>query len=278
MKQTLTTDLVFDPLLIEAANRAFHDLADRRDTLDPSLMADRISELGFDQALADPLAGDAWPDAACILRAQARAALPFDMAAWLVLGDRRLASASRAEAYRVQRPGWLGEAAPALVRPGMTLARCLQISAAIESAIDLAIRYVQDRQQFGRPLARFQAVQQQLAVAAEESAACTTVTDFALAAVHRHGLLDERVRPLLMAAALVTAGAVPVCTDATHQVHGAMGFTREYPLHRYSLDMMHWRDELLYAQHGDMRCAETLGTMAIAAGGLWPFITDTMQT
>lgn len=268
--------LVFDPLLVEAARRAFQDLAGRISTGDLGGIAERIAALGFDEALPNPVLGDGWADAAIILRAQAHAGIPVDMAAWLMLDDRALATRVRPHAYRLEFPDWLADA-DETARLSMSLARCLQITGAIEAAIDLALRYVQDRHQFGRPLAKFQAVQQQLAVAAEEAAAAITATDFALATVIRRGLLDESATPLIMAASLVTGHAVTVCNDITHQVHGAMGFTREYPLHRHSLDMLRWRDELLYAQHGEMRCAEAIGDRVIEAGGLWHFITSTMR-
>ena len=50
---------------------------------------------------------------------------------------------------------------------------------------------------------------------------------------------------LLDAAAVVADRAVDVVYDICHQVHGAIGFTREYALHRHSLDLLRWRDALV---------------------------------
>ena len=59
---------------------------------------------------------------------------------------------------------------PRLFR-AMALARACQISGAIDAALALSADYVAQRQQFGRPLAKFQAIQQQMAVMVEEAAA-----------------------------------------------------------------------------------------------------------
>ncbi len=46
-----------------------------------------------------------------------------------------------------------------------------KMAGALQAALDLSIEYTRQRQQFGKPLASFQAIQQQLAVFAEETAA-----------------------------------------------------------------------------------------------------------
>ncbi len=233
---------VQDPLVHDAATRAFGNLAQKGEDL-----LGAVKQLGFADALPDH---EAWPQAASIIRAQARAAAPVDMAQLLAAGD------------------------PA----ALSLGRCLQICAAMEAALELSLRYVQDRKQFGRALAQFQAIQHSLAIAAEEIAACSAATDLALACAAREGHASLRLPALLDAATLVAGRAVDVVYEICHQVHGAIGFTQEYALHRHSLDILRWRDELQRLRGGELACAERLGDWALAAGSLWRGVTSAMHS
>jgi alkylation response protein AidB-like acyl-CoA dehydrogenase len=82
---------------------------------------------------------------------------------------------------------------------------------------------------------------------------------------------------LLDAAAVVAGRAVDVVYDVSHQVHGAIGFTQEYALHRHSLDLLRWRDHLQLLRGGELRCAERLGDAALEAGSLWRAVTSVMK-
>ena len=128
------------------------------------------------------------------------------------------------------------------------LSACSQ-AGMLEAAMDMAISHVQQREQFGRPLASFQAIQQQIAAAAAEAVA---VRSMALAAADA---LDEslaanpgfagvmEVRHALALAKLRASMAVPIVLDVAHQVHGAIGLTQEYPLGRFSRRLWGYRDE-----------------------------------
>ena len=268
-----------DPMVVEAAQRAFDGLAAKWHAGAPSAekrarLLEDVVVLGFADALPSPGARDAWPDAAAILRAQGRSAAPIDLALLLATGDRAAGIAYDPERYDcAAKPRALPDAAAA----ALALGRCLQITGAMDAALDLSVRYVQDRKQFGQPLARFQAIQHSLALAAEEIAACTTITDLALAAAARDGISSARMAPLLDAAAVVADRAVDVVYDVCHQVHGAIGFTREYALHRHSLDLLRWRDELAFLRGGTLRAAERLGDRALAARGVWRSVTALMK-
>lgn len=268
--------LAADRLVEEAASRAFSDLAEKwfagrisREDLRAS-----VEQLGFADASPGD-GGDAWLAAAAILRAQARAAAPIDMALLLATGDRDGAIAHDPGAYACTASTTAPATASALA--ALSLGRCLQIGAAMGAALELSLRYVQDRKQFGQALARFQAIQHSLALAAEEVAACAAITDLALACAVREGNASTRLPALLDAAALVAGQAVNVVYDMTHQVHGAIGFTREYALHRHSLDLLRWRDHLHLLRGGDIGCAERLGDAALAAGSVWRAVTTAMK-
>jgi len=277
--------LAFDATLEDAARRAFSDLAERWYRHGSGPAADEperrrsllrtVVDLGFADALPAPDTRGAWPDAAVIIRAQARFAVPVDMALLLATGDREASIGGDPSEYvctaRSDAPPDTNTAA------ALALGRCLQISSAMQAALELSLGYVRQRRQFGRPLARFQAIQHSLAIAAEEVAASVAITDLALACMVAEGGASARLPALLDAAAIVAGRGVDVVYDVCHQVHGAIGFTREYALHRHSLDLLRWRDHLHALCGGELRCAERLGALAIAANGLWPGLTSLMK-
>jgi acyl-CoA dehydrogenase len=146
--------------------------------------------------------------------------------------------------------------------------RTLQIAGAMEHILGLTITHVSDREQFGRPLAKFQAVQHELARLASEVAAASAAADMAVEAIG--GTADPS---LVIAAARVRSGeAVGVAASIAQQLHGAIGFTREHRLHCFTTALWSWREE--YGGHGHW--TRLLGDAALSAGadGFWPFVTE----
>jgi hypothetical protein len=269
--------LAQDALVHESATRAFGDLARAwfsRSSEREELLA-ALEELGFAEALPSPDGRDAWPAAAAIIRAQARSAAPVDMALLLATGDRAGSISEPPGTYVCARSA--AALASTAAHAALCLGRCLQISAAMQAALELSLQYVQDRRQFGQPLAKFQAIQHSLAIAAEEVAAFGAISDLALACAAREDVAGARMGALLDAAAVVAGRAVDVVYDVCHQVHGAIGFTQEYPLHRHSIDLLHWRDHLQLLRGGELRCAERLGDAALELGSVWRFTTSAMK-
>ncbi|MGY1773553.1 acyl-CoA dehydrogenase family protein [Blastococcus sp. SYSU D00813] len=155
-------------------------------------------------------------------------------------------------------------------RARYALARALQIAAALEQVLAWTVQYAGERQQFGRPLAKFQAIQMELAEMAGEVTAVAALTDAAVQALDR----GESV-VLAAAAAKVRAGAaVEVVARLAHQVHGAIGFTQEHRLHHLTRRCWSWRDEA----GGEATWAPVLGAGLVAGGGdhLWSALTRTV--
>jgi alkylation response protein AidB-like acyl-CoA dehydrogenase len=149
------------------------------------------------------------------------------------------------------------------------LLRAAQMAGAMEAALGLATTYANDRVQFGRPIGKFQAIQQQLALLAEETAAALVAVESAAISVAEGRPSAEFALP----AAKIRAGeAAAAVAEIAHQVHGAIGFTEEHSLHYLTRRLWSWRDEF-----GDEAYwAALLGRRIASAGGagLWPLITE----
>jgi acyl-CoA dehydrogenase len=154
---------------------------------------------------------------------------------------------------------------PALRCAGAAM-RTAQIAGALARALSLSVQYAQTRVQFGRPIGKFQAIQQNLAVLAGQSAAALAAAGIAADAL-AHGL-----SPVTIGAAKLRAGeAASIAAGLAHQAHGAIGFTQEYELHYATRRLWSWRDEF----GNEAEWGLIVGRAAVAAGadGLWPAIT-----
>jgi alkylation response protein AidB-like acyl-CoA dehydrogenase len=143
------------------------------------------------------------------------------------------------------------------------LVRACQMAGAMQGALDLSVGYVRERVQFGKSLSTFQAIQQQLALLAEETAATN------MAAVAACRAADRCEARFETAAAKLRANmAVGTVTSVAHQVHGAMGFTKEYKLQKLTRLLWQWRSEY----GNDRWWSERLGTAMAKRGadGFWP--------
>lgn len=143
------------------------------------------------------------------------------------------------------------------------LGRAAQIAGALDAALALSITYANERVQFGKPIGKLQAVQQGLAEFAEEAAAVNCAGRAAARAADHGACWTE-----IAAAKLRASQAAAIGARVAHQVHGAIGFTREHSLHRYTARLASWRSEY----GGEGYWSGRLGQWAIATGadGLWP--------
>jgi acyl-CoA dehydrogenase len=145
----------------------------------------------------------------------------------------------------------------AAVRALLGVAGAAVLVGAMQRALEQSVEWAGVRKQFGRPIGAFQAVQHALAVAAEEVAAAYAALDWAAAA-----LQEGRPMPAPAVAKARAAEAAGKVAAVVHQVHGAIGFTAEHPLHRSTRLLWRWRDRWGDEAHW---CA-VLGREALAAG------------
>jgi butyryl-CoA dehydrogenase len=101
-----------------------------------------------------------------------------------------------------------------------------------QGCLDASIRYSKERQQFGRPIASFQLVQEMLADMALE-------TDASRMLVWRAGYLKDTGQPNTTetsVAKLYATEAAVKCANTAIQVHGGSGYVDDYPVERYLRD------------------------------------------
>jgi acyl-CoA dehydrogenase len=163
------------------------------------------------------------------------------------------------------KPLAAGVDAALLYRLGALL-RAVMMAGALDEVLTLTVQYANDRVQFGRPIAKFQAIQQQLAVLAEQVAASGVV---AAAAVEVAAAKGDFAFAVAVAKARVGEAASKVA-EIAHQVHGAIGFTHEHRLHHLTRRLWSWRDEFGV----ESEWQQELGRIAAARGGdgLWQLL------
>jgi len=150
------------------------------------------------------------------------------------------------------------------------VARSLQIAGSLESMLDISVRYANERVAFEKKIAKFQAVQHNLARLAGESAAALAAATSAADAIANAVAFDDAVFLEAVAAKIRCAEAAEKGGAIAHQVHGAIGFTIEHILHRYSLRALAWRDDF----GSESYWAVELGRLVADRGAdeLWPLV------
>jgi len=140
-----------------------------------------------------------------------------------------------------------------------------QIAGALAYMLPLCAEYAGDRVQFGRPIAKFQAIQHALAQLASEAAANQAAAVFACGKADAGAVEYGAMVGMSRAGRAATLGA-----EIAHQVFGAIGFTDEHSLHYFTRRLWQWRS----AARSEQWWSEKLGEKIIAAGGdaLWPHI------
>jgi acyl-CoA dehydrogenase len=151
------------------------------------------------------------------------------------------------------------------------LARCaavraLQLAEAAARVLEISVEYAGQRKQFGKLIGGFQAIQHQLAAAAGEVAS-------ARVAVQQAYLALAADRNVIFACAIAKARANEAAGNVArigHQVHGAIGFTQEYQLHRFTRRIQSWRGEFGASAFWNRRLGELV--LAEPNRSLWSIV------
>jgi acyl-CoA dehydrogenase len=148
--------------------------------------------------------------------------------------------------------------------------RSLQIAGALEAMLDISVRYSNERVAFEKKISKFQAVQHNLAKLAGESAAALAAATSAADAIANAKSFDDAVFLEAAAAKIRCSEAAEKGGGIAHQVHGAIGFTIEHILHRFSLRALAWRDDF----GSESYWAVELGKLVAIRGAdeLWPLV------
>jgi alkylation response protein AidB-like acyl-CoA dehydrogenase len=112
---------------------------------------------------------------------------------------------------------------------------CLEVAGACQTAVKLTATYTSEREQFGKPIASFQAVGQRAADAFIDAEAVRLT---AWQAVWRLSEGLPAAAEVAVAKYWADEGAQR-CVHAAQHLHGGVGVDREYPLHRYFLRTKH---------------------------------------
>ncbi len=127
---------------------------------------------------------------------------------------------------------------PFSLRVRGALTRSALMSGALERLLHLSSRHASSRVQFGRRIDGFQAVQAHLVAIAQQSALASISTVLAARC------LSERDGEFEIAASKITTNlAATIATASAHQVHGAIGMTKEYDLNLFTRRLWSWRSE-----------------------------------
>ena len=184
-------------------------------------------------------------------------------------GAGRLARSAQKVLIEAGAPDWL---TPQAFRAFAALIRAANMAGAMQAVLELTLIYTQEREQFGRPLAKFQAIQHHLSDIACETAASIAAVEMASDALRADahcgpGVIDE------IAIAKTRCGqAASKVAAAAHQAHGAMGFTREYALGRYTRRLWQWQDE--FGSETEWAAFLGRGVFSDPQPSLWPRISQ----
>jgi acyl-CoA dehydrogenase len=154
-----------------------------------------------------------------------------------------------------------------VMRLGGALLRSAQMAGGLHRVLRECIQYAQIRRQFGRTIGSFQAVQHDIAVLAEHSAAAGRIAEIAFAST-RTFLPSLHVG----SAKIVASDAASAGTSLAHGIHGAIGLASEHALQFVTRRLWSWRSE-----YGSREAwAQYIGKLTCEGGegNFWSTITN----
>jgi acyl-CoA dehydrogenase len=175
---------------------------------------------------------------------------------WLVESAGRLALVPKGEQFMAASDGG------ALRRMAASL-RASQIAGAAARLTEMTAAYANERVQFGKPIGKQQALQQNMAQMAEDMVACRIAAQLCCLG----GGVPSLAR--VATAKSITSTAAPRIAATAHAVHGAIGISEEYDLQLYSRLMQSWRwadgaESYWNSLLGEARLTETIGSVDFA--------------
>jgi len=154
-----------------------------------------------------------------------------------------------------------------VMRLGGALLRSAQMAGGLQRVLRECLQYAQVRRQFGRTIGSFQAVQHDIAVLAEHSAAASRIAEIAFAST-------QVSLPLLHvgSAKIVASDAAGAGAALAHGIHGAIGLASEHALQFVTRRLWAWRSEYgsreVWAQYiGKLTCE-------VGESNFWSTITN----
>ena len=214
--------------------------------------------------------------------------VPFGMVAdWVLVGDAH-GAALLPVAGGERRPSgvhgslqahvqWPSQPEGALPLPGPidllhagALMTATMMAGALQRVLEATLAYANDRAQFGKSIGKFQAVQQQLSVMAEQVFAARMAAEI--------GCAGEGITPHPLRAAVAKARASEAAEKVVaiaHAVHGAIGVTSEYDLQFLTRRLQEWRADFgsqgyWHAQLGQALVAAQAQTLPFMLDELLP--------
>lgn len=148
--------------------------------------------------------------------------------------------------------------------------RAAEMSGALQGILERSVAYANERVAFERPISKFQVIQHNLARLAGESAAALAASGSAADTIDQAPSFDEAVFLEVAAAKIRVGEAATEGAAIAHQVHGAIGFSTEHPLHRFTRRLWAWRDDY----GSESVWAARLGVVVADRGAdaLWPML------
>jgi acyl-CoA dehydrogenase len=233
MEQTMTDDLLADAFerLLQTHCTPAH-VREIENGASPDVLWEEIEQSGFADALlsedkggADLALRDVFP----LVLLCGRYALPVPMAETMVA---RAAFAAAGQEVPKGPIAWSDDIpfeTPELRRSTGALVAAGLLVGALERAFEITVEFANDRTQFGRPIGKFQAVQQLLSIMAEQTFAAKMAAEIGFAS---DGWMPD---PLLAALAKSrSSDAAALVSAHAHAVHGAIGATEEYDLQLFT--------------------------------------------
>ena len=107
--------------------------------------------------------------------------------------------------------------------------RCAEMVGGSDRVLEISLDYAKRREQFGRPIGSFQAIQHRCADMAVDALSSRLVTAEAVERLRRG---EDAAKEVSAAKAWVCDAYARICASG-HQLHGAIGYTRGHTMHRF---------------------------------------------